>query len=91
MSAVLTIDKSKVRQSFASAANSYDELATLQRKVGLKLLQQFSQKDSCQQLVDIGCGTGFLTQQLIERHYSEQVIAIDIALSMLQKSKKKLE
>ncbi len=91
MNAVLTIDKSKVRQSFASAANSYDELATLQRKVGLKLLQGFSAKDGCQQLVDIGCGTGFLTQQLMERHFSKQVIAIDIAFSMLQKSKIKLE
>jgi len=89
MSAVLTIDKNKVRQSFASAANSYDELATLQRKVGLKLLQNFSEKRSSDLVVDVGCGTGFLTQQLIDREFSGQIMAMDIALSMVQKTKVK--
>jgi len=89
MSAVLTIDKNKVRQSFASAANSYDELATLQRKVGLKLLQSFTEKNSSHLVVDVGCGTGFLTQQLVDRGFAGKIIAMDIALSMVQKTKVK--
>ncbi len=90
MSAVLTIDKNKVRQSFSSAANSYDELATLQRKVGLKLLQQLSIENTCQQVVDIGCGTGFLTQQLLERDYFKQILAVDISLAMVEYTRIKL-
>ena len=91
MSVVSTIDKNKIRQSFASAANTYDELAALQRKVGLKLLQQLSEQSQCQQVVDLGCGTGFLTQQLVERDYIKQIVAVDIALAMLKRTQVKLE
>jgi len=90
MSEVITIDKNKVKSSFALAVNSYDELATLQRKVGLKLLQDFSGESDSYPMVDIGCGTGFITQQLIDRGAVGQLIAIDIALSMVQKTKMKM-
>jgi len=91
MSAALTIDKNKVRQSFAMAANSYDELATLQRKVGLNLLQQMVEDSCCQHVVDVGCGTGFLTQQLVRTSFVEQIYALDIAFSMVEHSRSKLE
>lgn len=91
MSAVLSIDKNKVRQSFSSAACSYDELATLQRKVGLKLIQQLSIENACQQVIDIGCGTGFLTQQLLEREFSKQILAVDISLAMVEYTRVKLD
>lgn len=91
MSAALTIDKNKVRQSFAMAANSYDELATLQRKVGLNLLQKIPEDHYCQHVVDVGCGTGFLTQQLVGKSFAEQIYALDIAFSMVEHSRSKLE
>ncbi len=91
MSAVLLIDKNKVRRSFASAVDSYDELATLQRKVGLQLMRQFFLQNGCEQVVDIGCGTGFLTQQLIDQASVSQVVALDIAWSMVQRTRVKLE
>ncbi|NOQ76592.1 MAG: malonyl-ACP O-methyltransferase BioC [Methylococcaceae bacterium] len=91
MCETLTIDKDKVKSSFALAAHSYDELATLQRKVGVELLQKLSKKNALYPIVDMGCGTGFITQQLIDRDYLGQVIAIDIALSMVQKMKMKLK
>jgi len=91
MSAVLTIDKNKVRQSFASAANSYDELASLQRNVGLKLMQYFSEISSADHVLDIGCGTGFLTQQLVKQTGIKQITALDIAYSMVQRTRSKLQ
>ncbi len=91
MSAVLSIDKNKVRQSFASAADSYDEMAALQRKVGLQLLQQFSEQRISGLVIDVGCGTGFLTQRLIDLPLVKQVIALDIALSMVLRTRVKLE
>jgi len=86
----LTIDKDKVKRSFALAARSYDELATLQRKVGLELLEKIDNKRTAYPIIDIGCGTGFMTQQLINRDYVGQIIAIDIALSMVQKTRMKM-
>jgi len=93
MSALISIDKKQVRQSFGSAALSYDGLATLQRKVGLELLDRASLNGQVVDglLLDIGCGTGFLTQQLMSLCRAEQVVAVDIALAMLEVTRDKLK
>jgi malonyl-CoA O-methyltransferase len=90
MSAVFSIDKNKVRQSFASAAETYDGLAALQRKVGLDLLADLTGICADQCIVDIGCGTGFLTRELLTNLSARKIIAVDIALSMMQITKNKL-
>ena len=90
MSAVVAIDKNKVRDSFASAANTYDELAVLQRQVGLDLLARFAIDSADHRVVDVGCGTGFLTQQVMSKGLVKQMLAIDIALSMVQMTQAKL-
>ncbi|SMG64204.1 hypothetical protein BMETH_22293204401131, partial [methanotrophic bacterial endosymbiont of Bathymodiolus sp.] len=36
--ATVALDKKKIRQSFANAAQSYDAMATLQRQVGRELI-----------------------------------------------------
>lgn len=76
-------DKAKVKRSFAVAAGSYDGLAALQRKVGLELLERFPLADRSGVWLDVGCGTGFLTNQLAIRTMGEPLIALDIALPML--------
>ncbi len=96
MSAACEIDKNKVRKSFSIVAETYDGLATLQRKAGLALLttfplNNFNSDDENSVIVDIGCGTGFLTQELLKNTDVQQLIAIDIAYSMLKKSKSKLK
>ena len=93
MSAVFSIDKSKVRQSFAAAAKTYDGLATLQRKVGLELVNNSVLNKSCADKVvlDVGCGTGFLTQKIQSKLTPRRTIAVDIALSMVKAAKTKLK
>lgn len=79
------LDKGKVRRSFAAAAVSYDNAAALQRQVGLQLLQKFPVSTMPGVVMDIGCGTGFLTRQLANNCQDNQaVLAMDIALPMLQ-------
>ncbi len=87
----LAIDKTKVRRSFSSAVETYDGLATLQRKVGLDLLAKVSSDELNNRVVDIGCGTGFLTQELLHRTSADQLIALDIAMPMLQFTRTKLK
>ncbi len=86
----LAIDKEKIKRSFSQAAMTYDGLAGLQREVGRDLLKMFSLPKSSDIIVDIGCGTGFLTQELLLKLAFKQMIAIDIAWSMLQVTKAKL-
>ncbi len=90
MRAAFSIDKDKVRHSFSSAVSTYDGFASLQRKVGLELLDKsdsFAEKI----ILDVGCGTGFLAQEILLKPFIQQMIAIDIALPMVQATKNKLE
>ncbi|QPK65337.1 malonyl-ACP O-methyltransferase BioC [Methylomonas sp. LL1] len=89
MSSELNLDKAKVRRSFAAAADSYDGLADLQRRVGLELLRRFPLERRQGALVDLGCGTGFLTHQVASIIGGRQLIAVDIALPMLLASRRK--
>lgn len=82
------LDKGKVRQSFAAASTTYDAVAELQRAVGKTLLDRIVDDNPAGTLLDIGCGTGFLTSGLLV--HGMPVIALDIALPMLQVTKNKL-
>ncbi len=93
MNAVFSIEKDKVRQSFSSAVNTYDGFATLQRSVGRELLTNFSLTKCFAEkiILDVGCGTGFLAQEILLRSPIQQLITVDIALPMVQATKNKLK
>ncbi len=78
----MSLNKTKIRQSFSAASATYDSVAALQRNVGYALLNTVD-GNITGTLLDIGCGTGFLTAELL-RFNPQQLIALDIALPMLQ-------
>jgi malonyl-CoA O-methyltransferase len=82
------LDKAKIRQSFAVASATYDRVAELQRAVGKALLDTVNTASLTGALLDLGCGTGFLTARLLM--FTQPVIALDIALPMLQVTRTKL-
>ncbi len=84
--------KRRIRQSFADASQSYDGVARLQARVGQTLLHSLIKVNNWDVVLDLGCGTGFLSQSLLASGVSspEQIIALDIALPMLTKAKVKL-
>ena len=82
------IDKLRVRTSFSRAADSYDASAVLQKQVRAEMLSRLSlMKVAPQTILDAGCGTGHGSFALQKRFSSAQVISLDIALGMLQKTK----
>ena len=83
----MQLDKSKIKQSFASASHTYDSVAALQRRVANELLD-FTSPLPSSVLLDLGCGTGFLTNELLG--LAQSVIALDIALPMLHVTRSKL-
>jgi len=82
------LDKAKIRQSFAAASVTYDGVAELQRTVGKALLDTIDTASLTGPLLDLGCGTGFLSAKLLG--FAQPVIALDIALPMLQVTRTKL-
>lgn len=84
MKMLTELDKRKIRESFAAASISYDGYAALQRRVALTLLEKLPLDAPAGPLLDVGCGTGFMTQQLHQRFEGENLLAMDIAMPMTQ-------
>lgn len=79
------IDKKQVRRAFSRAAQDYDASAVLQREVCIRMLDKLDCiKLQPARIVDIGSGTGWGTRQLGERYPKADLIALDIAIGMLQ-------
>ena len=81
-----SLDKQTVANSFGRAAATYDKSVILQPKVADKLLARIPQKFAGK-VVDLGSGTGYCTEKLVERGY--QMISLDLSKSMLDYARKK--
>jgi len=83
------LDRRAVRAAFARAAATYDGAAVLQREVADRLLARLDYINlRPARLLDLGCGTGYLTRLLSRRYASAQVVALDLALPMLQAARR---
>lgn len=73
----------RVGQRFGAAADHYDEQALAQRASAQQLIadQAFDGR-----VLDIGCGTGWLTRHIAGQQGIEQIVALDIAAPMLAAS-----
>ncbi len=79
------LDKKAVRKAFSKAAVHYDAAAVLQREVCIRMLEKLDIiKIKPARLLDAGSGTGWGTRQLGERFKEADIVALDIAIGMLQ-------
>ena len=81
----MSIDKKQMIKSFNAAVDHYDQAAALQRIVANKLIiycKQFSKNPH--NILDLGSGTGLLSQQLRYHFKNSQLTCVDIAWKMLQ-------
>jgi len=79
------IDKKAVRRAFSKAAPQYDAAAVLQREVCSRMLERLDyMKLQPSTVLDVGSGTGWGSRQLGERYPAAQIVALDIAMGMLQ-------
>jgi malonyl-CoA O-methyltransferase len=84
------IDKKQARAAFSRAAPHYDEVAVLQKEIGLRMIERLELvKMTPLSILDIGAGTGFTTSELVKRYRKAGVIALDFALPMLQLARKR--
>jgi biotin biosynthesis protein BioC len=85
--------KRRIANSFSGAARNYDRLARLQKRVADSLLS-FTLGDRLVEsgsLLDIGCGTGYCTQKLLELEQlsSAELHGLDLAEGMLIEAQSK--
>lgn len=82
------IDKARARASFGRAADTYDAAAILQKQVREEMLSRLDLvKLTPHTILDAGCGTGLGSHALQKRFAKSQVVSLDFALPMLQKTR----
>lgn len=78
-----------VARRFSSAAADYDAHAAVQRDAADKLLRIAPELEPLR-ILDLGCGTGVLTERLSVRWPGAQITAIDVAPGMIERIKTRL-
>lgn len=82
----------QIASQFNRAASTYDEVAVVQYEVGLLLLNEIKKYGDCfSNIIDLGCGTGFITKKITEQINYQQLHAIDIAENLLIKAEERLK
>jgi malonyl-CoA O-methyltransferase len=86
----MILEKIKIKHSFSDAAKTYDSVASLQRQIGRELLDIHTGAHLHGVALDLGCGTGFLTQELATHCHHATLIALDLAQMMLETCREKV-
>ena len=87
--------KEQITSSFSRCFSTYDANADLQFITAKRLLWYIDQKINTQttegSILEIGCGTGFISEGLLERYHEREIQFTDISPTMLEFCKTKLE
>ncbi|WP_051296593.1 malonyl-ACP O-methyltransferase BioC [Anaeroarcus burkinensis] len=87
------VDKERLVKHFSQAASAYDTYAQVQKKMAVRLLAfaKAEQKKPPQRILEIGCGTGYLTQLLAREFPKSSILATDISSAMVKTAQSKLD
>lgn len=83
-------DRNRLRRAFERAAGHDDDAAFLLREVGGRLLERLDLlKLKPEVILDVGCGTGIITTQLMKKYRRARVIGLERAPAMVAKARKR--
>ena len=75
---------------FSKAADTYDQHSGLQHAIALELIEILAELTVPHHILDAGCGTGFLTEQLATAYPTAQIDAVDLAADMIRVAQAKM-
>ncbi|MFH1429408.1 MAG: methyltransferase domain-containing protein [Candidatus Margulisiibacteriota bacterium] len=82
------LNKTRVCKSFSRRAGLYDQTSQLQQGIARELARQINIEDPrC--ILDIGCGTGFLTKLLSAKYPEASIKAVDLSPGMIEQARLK--
>lgn len=85
------IDKNKLKRRFSRNAKTYDKYASVQKVMGKKLMDEIGKNnDESIDALEVGCGTGYVTEMLVERFDKLNLTAMDIAPGMIDYTSQKV-
>lgn len=82
----MNLDKERVARCFRQALSTYDRHATVQREVGIRLLElaELIPSISFERVLEIGCCTGLLTRMLCQRQRVKTLFLNDLVPEFLE-------
>ncbi|BCN92392.1 malonyl-[acyl-carrier protein] O-methyltransferase [Thiomicrorhabdus immobilis] len=87
-----SFSRQHIQQHFNHAAPSYDDAAILQKTVAERIDERLALTTiGPNTILDVGAGTGLLTQQVIKRYPHAQLFAVDLSPSMLKMAQPRLQ
>ena len=83
----------EIQNSFNSVKDTYDNYSEIQQKIGSELINYLIKfdKNSYENILDLGCGTGLTTQKLLESIQCKKSDACDFAQNLLLLAMKRLK
>ncbi|WP_455497431.1 malonyl-ACP O-methyltransferase BioC [Coprobacter sp.] len=80
----MSIDKERLKTAFTKAAHTYEQEASVQQQIAAKLYNMLSRYLCCppSSILEIGCGTGFLTRLLSTHFHPENITVNDLCPEM---------
>ncbi len=92
MPAMNRFNRYTIQKHFSRAACAYDEAAVLQKAVAEHLDERLDLvKLQPGRVLDVGAGTGILTEKMLVRYPKAQVVAVDLSEAMLRWAHRKLK
>lgn len=87
---VYDIDKQWIGKSFGKAAETYDDVAVVQKEVANRLIERLELVQlKPETILDVGSGTGFCSRLLEQRYKKTSIVSLDLSHTMLHHTRKK--
>ncbi|SFS30907.1 malonyl-ACP O-methyltransferase BioC [Marininema halotolerans] len=84
-------EKELIARQFNRYADEYDQVAVVQQRMAHRILETLDEQGAePERILEIGCGTGYLTQLLGERFPNAKYTVIDIAENMIKLARKRV-
>ncbi len=83
------VPKEAIAESFSASAATYDRWARPQSLIAEKLASYLPKEIHDGPILDVGCGTGMLTEHLEELYSKNRILGIDIAPGMVSSCDKR--
>ena len=81
----------KIQRGFSESAKTYDLFSSLHKGIADKLFARVAKERAPSALLDVGCGTGYLTVRFKDHFPQSKIIGLDFAQGMLEVARSKQE
>ncbi len=86
----MTNSKKSIAARFSASASTYDEYAAVQQVTAEKVLELSNKVPPPQSILEIGCGTGILTEKLRRRFPDKKLSALDVSAGMIKQAQRRV-